>query len=76
MTTKDQINQQIKIRMDVLEEILQTNQHLIDQHFAGHVLDACFTLYSAMEEDDKDFLDHASFAIEHKKQWGPIEKNS
>ena len=69
MTTRKDVDSWIKIRMDTLESLLKQNAHLQDKRFVESVLDSCSTLYTHMEEGDKDYYEHASWAVEHNKEW-------
>jgi hypothetical protein len=65
MTTQDVINQ----KLDELESMLMSQQHISSPVTVGEVLDVLSALFHLMSDDDRDYVQCARVALEDKIEW-------
>ena len=65
MTTKDVINQ----KLDELESMLTSQQHISSPEAVGEVLDVLSVLFHLLNDDDRDYVQCARIALEDKIEW-------
>ena len=65
MTTQDIINQ----KLDELETMLTSQQHISSPQTVGELLDALSALFHLMSDDDRDYVQCAKVALEDKIEW-------
>ena len=69
VVTKSDIDQRITERMDVLQAMMESQQHLTD---STTVLTQIFSItkyWSEMSEEDQDFVECAKAALKEKWEW-------
>lgn len=59
----------INLRLDKLESLLTNQQHLNNSEEALLLIDDVVKFWSVLEEDQKDFLDCARYAVEKQIEW-------
>lgn len=67
---KDKMLKKAKIRMDVVEHLMDNNAHVHDPELVLFCLDSARALWSILDEADRDYLDAATFAFKEKMTWG------
>ena len=65
MTTQDVINQ----KLDELESMLMSQQHISSPETVGEVLEVLSVLFHLMDDDDRDYVQCARIALEDKVEW-------
>ena len=65
MRLKQKINQ----RMDKLQQIMESNQHLEDKEAAYDLTLEVSKFWSILGEEDKDYIQMCQMAIEEEKEW-------
>lgn len=65
MTTQDLINQ----KLDELESMLTSQQHISSPETVGELLDTLSMLFHLMSDFDKDYVQCAKVALEDKIEW-------
>ena len=65
MRLKQKINQ----RMDKLQQIIESNQHLEDKEAAYDLTLEVSKFWSILGEEDKDYIQMCQMAIEEEKEW-------
>jgi hypothetical protein len=64
------IRAKIEARLDALEESLQRQDHLAEDPDAVlEILASVSKFYSALSEEQRDFIQAARWAISEKKEW-------
>ena len=59
----------INTKLDELEVILTSQQHLTLPETVGVLLDTLSTLFHLMNDDDKDYVQCARIGLEDKIEW-------
>lgn len=65
MTVKDKINE----RMDKLQAWMESNYHLEHPQEVEEHIQSVSKFWSALSEEDRDYIQGARFAIESKMEW-------
>lgn len=65
MTVKEKIEQ----RLDELQTILENEQHLQDPEKTNDLIDSISKFWSVLKEEDKEYIQSARYAIEHRLEW-------
>ena len=63
------LRKKINNRMDVLQHMMETQQHLTS---GGLVLDQMASIskfWSSLSEEDKEYIECARYALEHQSEW-------
>ena len=65
------MNLKIKIanRMDRLQEMMETNLHLTCPEDVEMHIESISKFWSALSEEDQDYIEGARYAIENKMEW-------
>lgn len=63
------LKQKINHRMDKLQEIMESNQHLEDKEAAYDLTLEVSKFWSILGEEDKDYIQMCQMAIEEEKEW-------
>jgi len=64
------IKAKIEARLDALEESLQRQDHLAEDPDAVlEILASVSKFYSALSEEQRDFIQAARWAVEERKDW-------
>ena len=59
----------IKERMDKLQEWMESNYHLEHPEEVEEHIQSVSKFWSALSEEDRDYIQGARFAIESKMEW-------
>ena len=59
----------INKRLDELEDMMNNNEHLSDPELVSEKADSIGKFWSALSEEDKDYIDGVRWAIEEKVVW-------
>lgn len=65
----DTIKNKIKNRMNHLQELMEGNNHLERPEYVLDVIDSVSKFWSALDEDDKEYIQCAQYAVEQKREW-------
>ena len=65
MSVKDKINS----RMDQLQEWMESNYHLENPQEVEDHIQTVSKFWSALSEEDRDYIHGARYAIENKMTW-------
>ena len=57
--------------MDQLQEMMENNQHLEDPTRVEEHIYTVSKFWSALSEEDRDYINAAKYAIEEKMRWMP-----
>lgn len=63
------LRQKINHRMDKLQEIMESNQHLEDKEAAYDLTLEVSKFWSILDEADKDYIQMCQMSIEEQKEW-------
>ena len=63
------IRQKINERLDELQEMMESNQHLKDRDAAVDLVNSISKFYTVMREEDRDYLQCCIHAIEEEMEW-------
>lgn len=64
-----QLKQKIKERLDLLQRMMESNQHL---HQSDEVQDLTYEIskfWSVLSEEDRDYIHAVRHAVEEKMEW-------
>jgi len=64
----------IKKRMDQLQEWMESNYHLEHPDEVEELVDSVSKFWSAMQDEDKDYIHGIRYALEEKLEWGNPNK--
>ena len=63
------IRQRIEERLNLLESMLTSQQHVSDPPEVLDALASVFKFYSVLSEEQREFVHAARWAIEEQKEW-------
>lgn len=63
------VKDKIKERMDQLQEWMESNHHLKHPDQVEMLIHSITKFWSALSEEDRDYIQGARFAIESKMDW-------
>jgi hypothetical protein len=63
------LRKKIDRKMDMLEELMNTNHHLSDPEVVTELIDNLSFYWSVLSEEDRDFIHGCQFAVEEKSNW-------
>jgi len=63
------LQQKIKQRMDQLQEWMERNYHLENPDDVLDLIQSVSKFWSALQEEDRDYIHGAQYAIEEKMEW-------
>jgi hypothetical protein len=63
------LREQIKSRMDHLQELMEGQAHIDRPEYTSDVIESVSKFWSALDDEDKDYIHCATYALENKKQW-------
>ena len=70
MTSRsDYLRDKIKYRMDQVQEMMESNIHLVDPNKVEEAIDSVSKFWSVLSEEDRDYIHGVRFAIESKMEW-------
>ena len=59
----------ITIRMDHLQELMESNSHLDRREYVFDVINSVSKFWSVLSEEDRDYIHGARYALEEKHEW-------
>jgi len=59
----------IKTRMDHLQELMEGQAHIDRPEYVNDVIDSASKFWSALSDEDKDYIHCARDALENKTDW-------
>lgn len=65
MTVRDKI----KVRLDEVEKLMKDQAHLEDPETVLGVVTTVSKFWSALSEDERDFINSVRYAIEDQEEW-------
>ena len=69
MVTRADIEQRIKSMMDHLQQLMESNAHLDRKDYVLDVIYSAEKYFTAMNEEDRDYLQIARSAVEEDITW-------
>jgi len=63
------IENKIKNRMDHLQQLMEGQAHVDRPEYVLDVMDSVTKFWSALSEEDKEYIQCARFALDEKKTW-------
>lgn len=74
MVTKTDIDNRIKTKMDHLQQLMESNAHLDRKDYVLDVIYSAEKYFTAMNEEDRDYLQIARSAVEEDITWNIPEE--
>jgi len=68
------VRDKINLRMDHLQKLMETNRHLDMPNYVTEHIETVTKFWSALSEEDRDYIEGARYAIEHKMHWDVSKK--
>ena len=59
----------ITIRMDHLQELMESNSHLERPEYVLDVIESISKFWNVLSEEDRDYIHGARYAIEENHEW-------
>lgn len=75
MVTRVDIEQRIKTKMDHLQQLMESNAHLDRKEYVLDVIYSAETYFTAMNDEDRDYLQIARSAVEEGIEWNVPTKS-
>jgi len=75
MVTRVDIEQRIKTKMDHLQVCMESNVHLDRKEYVLDVIYSVEKYFTAMNDEDRDYLQIARSAVEEGWSWNVEKKN-
>ena len=63
------MRQKLKLRMDELQWCMENNVHLHNEDHVLEVLDSVTFAFHVLDDEDRDYIQAAQYAIEEKMEW-------
>lgn len=63
------LREKINSRMDQLQKMMESNLHLKDPIGVSNHIDSVSKFWSALSEEDRDYIHGARFALGSKAKW-------
>ena len=63
------LREKIKARLDHVETLMKNQAHLEDPEAVLETIETVSKFWSALSEDDRDFINSARYAIEDQVEW-------
>lgn len=63
------LKEKIKLRMDVLQKMMEGNLHLTDPEVVENQISNVTKFWSVLSEEDKDYIEGAKYALEEEMEW-------
>jgi len=63
------VREKIDSRMDHLQQLMEGNNHLSRPEYVLDVIESVSKFWSALTEEDKDYIQCAQHAIENEMEW-------
>lgn len=75
MVTRVDIEERIKTKMDHLQQLMESNTHLDRKEYVLDVIYSAEKYFTAMNDDDRDYLQIARSAVEEDIEWNVPTKS-
>jgi hypothetical protein len=63
------VRDKIKVRMDELQEMMESNKHLEKQFEVDDKISSVTKFWSVLSEEDKDYIHACRHALEYQMKW-------
>jgi hypothetical protein len=63
------LKNKINTRLDELEKMLLEQKHISDPHSVAQQIESISKFWSILNEEDRDYVQCAQFALEVKSEW-------
>ena len=63
------LRQRIDDRMNHLQQLMEGNNHLSRPEYVNDVIESVVKFWSALDEDDKEYIEMAKYALDEKREW-------
>lgn len=63
------LRQRIDDRMNHLQQLMEGNNHLSRPEYVQDVIESVVKFWSALDGDDKEYIEMAKYALDEKKEW-------
>jgi len=63
------VRDKIKVRMDELQEMMESNKHLEKQFEVDNKISSVTKFWSVLSEEDKDYIHACRHALEYQMKW-------
>ena len=63
------LRQKISKRMDTVQWCMETQLHIIDPSLVADQIEQVSKFWSALSEEDRDYIDCAKYALDEKMEW-------
>ena len=63
------LREKIELRMQILEQMMERNMHIKDPETVLQFFDRLNYCWSVLNEEDRDFIHGAQFALEEQMEW-------
>jgi hypothetical protein len=63
------LREKIKSKMDHLQKCMEGQAHIDRPEYTSDVIESVSKFWSALDDEDKDYIHCATYALENKKQW-------
>lgn len=63
------LREKIETRLNSLQNYLENNYHLENPTEVEELIDSISKFWTVLNEDDKEYIQSARYALEHKKDW-------
>ena len=63
------MRQKLKLRMDELQRCMENNEHLSNTDYVLEVLDSVTFAFHVLNDEARDYIQAAQYAIEEKMEW-------
>ena len=63
------VRDKIKVRMDQLQEMMESNKHLEKQYDVDDHISTITKFWSVLSDEDKDYIHACRHALEYQSRW-------
>ena len=63
------VRDKIKVRMDELQEMMESNKHLEKQFDVDDKINSVTKFWSVLSDEDKDYIHACRHALEYQMKW-------
>ena len=63
------VRDKIKVRMDQLQEMMESNKHLERQFEVDNKISSVTKFWSVLNDEDKDYIHACRHALEYQMKW-------
>ena len=63
------LKEKIKAALDHLQSLMEDNVHLRDYLTVAHAIDEVKKYYSALNEEDREYVESCKYALNEKMEW-------